>query len=229
MAQIIIRRAGTCLYCGNEFDVRGMARHLSACTARKRVVEETARRRVSNSDLYHLRVQDEWSKDFWIDVEMKGTESLGSLDHYLRAIWLECCGHLSMFSRSGWNSHEFPPEARIREVFRPGIQISYIYDFGSSSEMLIRNVSIRTGKPIEPRYPVALMARNVQPASECITCGESATWLCFECIIEHETWGTLCERHSATHPHKNYGDPGLLVNSPRMGMCGYDGPAKPPY
>ena len=118
---------------------------------------------------------------------------------------------------------------RIREVFRPGIQISYIYDFGSSSEMLIRNVSIRTGKPIEPRYPVALMARNVQPASECITCGESATWLCFECIIEHETWGTLCERHSATHPHKNYGDPGLLVNSPRMGMCGYDGPAEPPY
>ena len=146
MAQIIIRRTGTCLYCGNEFDVRGMARHLSACTARKRVVDETARRRVSNSDLYHLRVQDEWSKDFWIDVEMKGTESLGSLDHYLRAIWLECCGHLSMFSRNGWNSHEFPPETRIREVFRPGIQISYIYDFGSSSEILIRNVSIRTGK-----------------------------------------------------------------------------------
>ena len=229
MAQTISRRAGTCLYCGDEFDVRGMTCHLSACTARKQAVEEAGRRRVSSADLYHLRVQDEWNKDFWLDVEMRGTESLGSLDHYLRRIWLECCGHLSMFSRSGWNSQEFPPETRIREVFRPDTQISYIYDFGSSSELLIRNESIRSGRPIEPRYPVALMARNVAPVYECIECDEPGTRLCVECIIEHETWGTLCERHSAIHPHGNYGDPGPLVNSPRMGMCGYDGSAEPPY
>ena len=112
MAQGTIRRAGKCLYCDNEFDVRGMTRHLSACAARERAVKQAARRRVRNSDLYHLRIQDEWSKDFWLDVEMRGSESVASLDLYLRGIWLECCGHLSMFSRNGWNSYEFPPEAR---------------------------------------------------------------------------------------------------------------------
>ena len=27
------------------------------------------------------------------------------------------------------------------------------------------------------------------------------------------------------HPHDQYGEPIPLVNSPRLGMCGYDGPA----
>ena len=229
MAQRVIRRVGTCLYCGNEFDACGMVHHLSACTARERAVEQSDRRRVKNADHYHLRIQDQWSKEFWLDVEMEGSESLASLDQYLRVIWLECCGHLSMFSKDGWNSYEFPPEARVSDVFSPGAQISYIYDFGSSSELLIGNVSIRSGRTTEPRHPVVLMARNVEPDYECIACGERATQLCFECVIEHDKWGTLCELHSMNHPHRNYDDPMLLVNSPRMGMCGYGGPAEPPY
>jgi hypothetical protein len=31
------------------------------------------------------------------------------------------------------------------------------------------------------------------------------------------------------HPHESYGEPTLLVNSPRVGLCGYEGPAEPPY
>lgn len=30
-------------------------------------------------------------------------------------------------------------------------------------------------------------------------------------------------------PHDDYGEPIELVNSPRLGMCGYTGPADPPY
>ena len=132
-----------------------------------------------------------------------------------------------MFSRSGWNSREYDP--RISDVFKPGAQLTHIYDFGDSSETLIRNVAVRKGKPTDPVHPVVLMARNVEPVFECLSCGERASALCFECIIEQDTWGTLCEQHSESHPHGNYGDPILLVNSPRIGMCGYDGPADPPY
>lgn len=38
----------------------------------------------------------------------------------------------------------------------------------------------------------------------------------------------LCQQHAETHPHDD-GDPLSIVNWPRMGMCGYDGPAEPPY
>jgi len=39
----------------------------------------------------------------------------------------------------------------------------------------------------------------------------------------------LLHVYDYTHPHKNYGDPLPLMNSPRTGMCGYTGPATPPY
>lgn len=223
------RQAGICGYCGGEFSAGGMTRHLSACPHRKSALVEADRGRSRNVSLYHLRAQDEWRQDFWLDLEIAGTATLQSLDHYLRGIWLECCGHLSMFSRSGWNSREYDPSTRIADVFKPGAQLTHIYDFGDSSETLIRNVSVRKGKSTDPVHTVVLMARNVEPVFECISCGERASSLCFECIIEHEIWGTLCERHSQTHPHGNYGDPVSLVNSPRIGMCGYDGPADPPY
>jgi len=48
-------------------------------------------------------------------------------------------------------------------------------------------------------------------------------------VIEEDEWGVLCDEHAKTHPHHDYGDPIELVNSPRIGMCGYTGPADPPY
>ncbi len=60
-------------------------------------------------------------------------------------------------------------------------------------------------------------------------CDQPAAWLCMECIYEFNETGALCDEHAREHPHTNYGEPVPLVNSPRVGMCGYDGPAKPPY
>jgi hypothetical protein len=78
-------------------------------------------------------------------------------------------------------------------------------------------------------HPIVLMARNLKPEAVCIECKQSATLLCMECLIETESRGTLCEQHAATHPHHGYGEPVELFNSPRVGMCGYEGPAEPPY
>jgi hypothetical protein len=67
------------------------------------------------------------------------------------------------------------------------------------------------------------------PEATCITCGQPATHLCMECLIEEQVWGALCTAHAHTHAHEDYGEPIELVNSPRLGMCGYTGPAEPPY
>ena len=37
----------------------------------------------------------------------------------------------------------------------------------------------------------------------------------------------LCDAHAEEHEHDDMLM--ALVNSPRTGMCGYDGPAEPPY
>lgn len=205
-----------------------MIKHLSTCTKRQELVASIERKEGERETLYHLRVQDSWKKDFWLDLEMRGSATLKDLDHYLRAIWLECCGHLSQFTWGGWQSREIAKKRRASEVFVPGVELTHIYDFGTSSETLIKVVGAREGKPTTSRA-IALMARNLPPETQCLECKQPAAWLCIECLYEDDVWGALCDEHAQTHPHKNYGEPMPLVNSPRVGMCGYTGPAEPPY
>ena len=219
---------GECTSCGQEITKSGVTKHLSACPKHQAILQKAERQRVGSEVLYHLRVQDAWRNEFWLDLAMRGSATLKDLDDYLRAIWLECCGHLSRFSVGGWRGEEISKRRRADEVFEPGIQLTHIYDFGTSSETLLKVVGTREGKPTTSR-PIALMTRNLMPEAKCIECEQPAVWLCTECLIEEEIWGALCDEHAQTHPHNNYGEPIRLVNSPRLGMCGYEGPAEPPY
>lgn len=119
--------------------------------------------------LWHLRVQDASDKDYWLNLEMVGPASLERLDSYLRAIWLECCGHLSKFTIGGWQGEEIVKSRKADAIFEPGLVLRHLYDFGTTSETDIKVVGARQGEPT------------------------------------------------------------TKYNSPRVGMCGYGGPAEPPY
>jgi hypothetical protein len=205
-----------------------MARHLAKCTQRQERVAGAAQSKRTAEPLYHLRAQDAWNGDFWIDLEVRGSATLKDIDTYLRGIWLECCGHLSQFSIGGWSGREIAKARRVDAVFGGDLELTHIYDFGTSSETRIKAMGQRSGIPTSAR-PMALMARNLMPETTCIECDRPATHLCMECLIEDETQGTLCEQHAQNHPPEDYGEPIGLVNSPRLGMCGYYGPAEPPY
>jgi hypothetical protein len=219
---------GTCAYCGKETAKGAMTRHLGNCGKRLAAIAQAEAGKATPEILFHLRVQDAYRKDFWLDLEMRGSKSLQHLDDYLRAIWLECCGHMSQFSLSGGFAQAVGKTRKVEDVFQLGRELTHIYDFGTSSETLVKLVEVRQGKPITSKA-IALMARNLMPEEKCIECGKPATHLCMECLYEDQTWGTLCDAHIKTHPHHNYEEPIPLVNSPRLGMCGYDGPAEPPY
>ncbi len=219
---------GKCAFCGREMSRSGLTRHLPACPQRQEAISAAGTKPGQDQVLYHLQVRDAWRGDYWLHLEMKGAATLADLDYYLRVIWLECCGHLSQFSIGGWRGQEIPQERRIEQVFEPGVELTHIYDFGTSSETLIKMVGVRTGKPLTD-HPIFLMARNDPPQAYCIECERPASWLCIECLYESDGEGTLCDEHVVDHPHNNYGEPMPLVNSPRVGMCGYTGPAVPPY
>jgi hypothetical protein len=206
----------------------GLTRHLKSCPQRQEAIAAADRGPGRALTLYHLQAQDAWGGDFWLHLEMKGSATLEDLDRYLRAIWLECCGHLSQFSVGGWGGDEIPMGRRIERVFEPGVELEHIYDFGTSSHTMVKALDVRQGKPLT-EHPIFLMARNDLPEVPCMECGQPAAWLCLECLDENDEPGFLCDEHVETHPHDDYGEPVPLVNSPRVGMCGYEGPADPPY
>jgi hypothetical protein len=219
---------GTCLYCSKEMAKGGISKHLATCPDRQAAIAKAeAHKKNTPECLYHLRVQDAYRSDFWLDLEMRGTKSLSDLDYYLRGIWLECCGHLSEFSLGGFGQ-TIGKQRKINDVFQRTDGLTHIYDFGTSSETVVKLVNVREGKPTTTKA-IALMARNLMPVAQCIQCDKQATHICMECVYEDNTEGTLCDEHTENHPHNDYGEPLELLNSPRTGMCGYSGPDTPPY
>jgi hypothetical protein len=219
---------GTCTYCGEVVTKRSVTKHLEKCPKRLETLQITASSDRPVETLWQLRIQDAYDKDFWLDLEMNGSASLDKLDKYLRVIWLECCGHLSKFTIGGWSGMDVGKARKADSIFEPGLVLRHLYDFGTTSETDIKVVGLREGKPTS-KHPIALLARNQMPEAVCQECGQPAKWLCIECLYEEDKSGYLCDEHVEEHPHENYGEPVPLINSPRTGMCGYEGPAEPPY
>ncbi len=110
--------------------------------------------------------------------------------------------------------------AELGKVLSVGQKFSYTYDFGSSTNLNLRIVSEREGL-VNPKDAVMLLARNLAPEFKCSVCDAPAT------LIFGGAWGdgnAYCKKHA-----KKFEDEGLLlpiVNSPRVGVCGYDGPGR---
>jgi hypothetical protein len=219
---------GRCAYCQQEIAKNAVTKHLAKCAERQQALAQAEAKSGKAEKLYHLRVENAYLKEFWLDLEMRGSASLAALDDYLRHIWLECCGHMSEFTSGGFGTEEFDKDSTAQEVFEWQPELLHLYDFGTTSETKVKVVGAREGKPMTKR-PIELLARNLRPDAQCIECGKPAELLCNECLIEEDTSGMLCEDCAEDHPHEEYGEPIPLYNSPRMGMCGYEGPAEPPY
>ena len=43
----------------------------------------------------HLQVEGRYLPMYWMHLAVNASATLETLDQFLRAIWLECCGHLS--------------------------------------------------------------------------------------------------------------------------------------
>lgn len=220
---------GTCAFCKNTYAKSGMSRHLKACKARQAAVAAEDADGMPTTRLFHLAVEGDWNPEYWLHLEIPAHATLSNLDQFLRDIWLECCGHLSMFKIMGqsflveglddwWNEDDQDMSFELGQVLAPGDKFSHEYDFGTTTYLALRVVSERQGM-VNKDDPVRVMARNEPPDYQCQVCGEPATCICVFC-----DYTLLCDKCIETH---ECGEEGLLpvVNSPRMGMCGYTGHA----
>lgn len=219
---------GKCVFCGETFSKVAMGRHLDKCAQREALIESAKSRKTR---LFHISVQGRYAPEYWLHLEAVAGTRLKVLDSFLRGIWLECCGHLSVFTIEGErylscvdgdllpdSGEEKDMNVKVVDVLRTGSRFIHEYDLGTTTELALRVLSEREGKPISK--PIQIMARNDPPVLFCSSCSKTATKVCSQCIYTGEGW--LCDDCAKDH---KCGEDMLLpvANSPRVGMCGYTG------
>jgi hypothetical protein len=227
-ASMASKSSGTCTSCHQSFAKSGITRHLASCEQRKIHLNDLplGKSKTRETSLFHLAIEGRPNPEYWLHIEIPADASLKRLDTFLRGIWLECCGHLSAF-RIDRQAYTVMPEpeygdkgmnGKIRDLLPVGTKADYEYDFGTTSELVIRSLEER---PSAYRgYDISILARNDAPRYPCDICAQASVFVCSQCIYEGN--GMLCETHSKEH---KCGEEMLLpvVNSPRVGMCGYTG------
>ncbi|MFL5692885.1 MAG: hypothetical protein ACJ795_13865 [Ktedonobacteraceae bacterium] len=118
---------------------------------------------------------------------------------------------------------EYDMDFTLGEVLKVGQKFNHEYDFGSTTELSLKVLAEREGAYIKDEdgdlVGVIPMARNEPPVIPCRVCGKPATK-----VIGgyYSAWdGALCDTCPVGDDEAEMMLP--VVNSPRVGVCGYDG------
>jgi len=225
-----VQLKGKCNFCGESFSGAAMGRHLGVCKSRKWSKLETPPS-VGKEELLDIAVKgNNGFFTYWLYLEANSDMTLKDLDLLLRKVWVECCGHLSQFVINGVNYVSNPDSSmgdksmkvKLGDVLKEREVFTYDYDFGTTTTLTLRVISTRATPAQQGKNQITIQARNDPPEISCDRCdSKKATQVCSQCIWDgEEAW--LCDGCAPKH---ECGEDMLLpvVNSPRVGMCGYTG------
>lgn len=230
---------GKCSFCGDTFSKSAMTNHLRSCKQREITpMKASYGRKAKQQDkrIFHLVIEGSDRPEYWMHLDVPEDVKLEELDDFLRETWVECCGHLSAFTVNNvqyerdtggvdvmWpmifgGKKSRSMNIRTGAVLRPGLKFHYEYDFGTTTHLTLRVLSERE-ENIRDKS-IQILAMNDPPKILCEMCGGIATQVCAQCIYDDKGW--LCDKCAQEH---ECGEDMLLpvVNSPRVGMCGYTG------
>lgn len=210
--------SGMCRGCGHVDSRTSMNTHQAICGVRLPGGGP-------DREVFRLRIGG--GGPYWLDVDVTLDATLDDLDSFLRAIWLDCCGHLSEFTIGPQVDYQnFDPhsadaaseQSPFRELLTVGETFGYTYDLGSSTELKVR-VEARESV-FDFGDAVRLLARNLPPVFKCRECGAPAKWV-HGWEYDEQTGDALlyCGRHGRGAREEHL----PVVNSPRMGVCAYTG------
>src|SRR5207248_638634 len=105
--------AGICKFCRGEFDKAKMSQHVKYCKERQRIEAELAKspksKKFIRTKLFHIVLEGKYNPQYWMHIEMPAEAQLINLDDFIRAVWVECCDHLSAFQIGEFYYESEPP------------------------------------------------------------------------------------------------------------------------
>ncbi len=201
---------GKCIFCEQLFSQKTIAKHLASHLSKTEKEDDTI-----NSKTYcHIEVED---GVMFLHLLVKGSLPLKKIDAFLRDIWLECCGHMSNF---GHKDFKIAMTHKVEEVFATKVKIYHNYDYGDTTQVFLKGIKNYNLKLSEN---IILLSRNQPLKLICAKCEKHpAQDICITC-----DWDFYCQECSLQHEKdcSDFGDYAKMpvVNSPRMGVCGYTG------
>lgn len=224
-----LRSKGSCRYCGKEYTKSSMVKHIASCKERKTWQESKVHEK--KAGYFSIWVEGTYCKKYWMLLEAREDAALKDLDKFLREIWLECCGHLSTFLIDGVHYDVQPTVSQgwaptksmnyqLKNILDEGMQFEYEYDFGSTTDLTLKVFNYRTG--YWQKDKIIVMSRNKPIQELCDECGKNAA-----AVVCAEDGELLCNGCKDGH---ECGEEVLLrlANSPRSGVCAYEGSLKYP-
>ncbi len=204
---------GKCMYCNATIVQKEMPKHLAAHLA----AEEKADSGKSVKTFCHIEVE---AGGMFLHLLVKGTGKMEVIDDFLREIWLECCGHMSAFRHK---RNEISMDSLVQDVFLPKIKLEHDYDYGTTTTVTL---IARKQYQLAVKENITLLSRNEPLKLLCAICNKkAATTLCSVC--RWNSYAFFCDgcgkKHAATCPDYDDYARMAVVNSPRMGECGYAG------
>ncbi len=204
---------GKCLFCNEIFPQKQIGRHL----AKHLALQEKSEADNHTKNFSHILID---SGLMFLHVLINDFSKMEILDSFLRDIWLECCGHMSDFH---CKTADISMNQRIKDVFPDKEKIMYDYDFGTTTRL---NLKVLHHYDINMKDHLTLLSRNEPLELICTKCEkEPAIHICTECSYDEYMY--LCKKCSKKHEKtcEDFNDYACMpvVNSPRMGDCGYMG------
>jgi len=213
MGPEILKSEGKCLYCNQLFSQKDIGKHL----ARHLADREKAEAGSTTQTYCHVVVE---ADVMFLHLLVKGDAKMKTIDNFLRDIWLNCCDHLSGF---GHKNFKISMNHIAQDVFEPRIKIFHDYDYGTTTRVFLKGLK---HYKLCQKENIILLSRNEPLKIMCVMCNkEPAANLCSTCIWDQEAF--FCETCSKEHEKScdDFADYACMpvVNSPRMGECGYVG------
>jgi len=217
---------GKCYYCNEKLSERTVKRHVKGCIDRKEKIKETMASSKKTKSQYVLSIVPQYgSKEYCLYIAIDTDSTLQDLDSFLRNIWLECCGHLSSFiigdvnydssveGDSEFFSDDETMDFKLKQVISVGDKFRYDYDFGSTTTLKLEVIEeYLTG---EKHTEIEILARNEEIQNLCGNCNKEAAY------FDYEEEKFFCE--DCVDEDSDVVDVPEYTNSPRDGVCGYEG------
>lgn len=208
-----LQSEGKCLYCDQLFSKKEIGKHLAEHLAWEEKTEP-----VENTKTYcHIEVD---AGEMFLHLLVKGDAKMKNIDKFLRVIWLDCCDHLSGF---GHKDFKVKMSQEVQDVFEPRVKIYHDYDYGTTTRVFLKGLK---HYQLNIEDQIILLSRNEPLKLMCSTCKvEPAVNICTTC--NWEQYSFFCKKCSKKHEKEceyfNEDSRLPVVNSPRMGQCGYTG------